>query len=201
MKLFWWNKENGIATFNDENLPLGKYYIKELTAPKGYATNPEIIDIDGTYAGQEVDKIEKQVDFTNIMTKLKIRIVDDETDVDLADTQLVLKDEEGNVIGTYTIDDSGEIEVKGLEKGKQYKIEEIEQRYGYVKDLLFKNEEDPNELTKEKDNLTQEITKINQELKMCRQIKHRNEKWDTEEKEQQKIYERNKDTKTILQKI
>lgn len=49
------------------------------------------------------------------------------------------------------------------------------------------------ELTKEKDNLTQEITKINQELKMCRQIKHRNEKWDTEEKEQQKIYERNKE--------
>lgn len=146
------SNEKGIVTFSDEKLPLGKYYLKELRAPKGYATNPEIVDVDCTYAGQNVEKIEKALEFTNQITKLKIKVTDYETGVDLINTKISLKDEEGNIVGSYTIDKNGEIEVKGLEVGKNYKIEEEKQRDNYVKDLLFTNDvTDSEELIKGKD--------------------------------------------------
>lgn len=146
------SQENGIAVFDDENLPLGKYYIKELKAPRGYATNTEAIEIDCTYEGQDISRIEKNLDFTNQITKLKIKITDYETGVDLVNTKISLKDVEGNVVGIYTIDEKGEIEVKGLEVGKKYIIEEQKQKDNYVKDLLFTNDlSDPNELVKGKE--------------------------------------------------
>ncbi len=144
--------ENGKAYFQDENLPLGKYYVKELKAPKGYATNSQTIDLDCTYQGQEVIKITKQFDFTNQVIKLKIKIVDYETGVGLKNTQIALKDEQRNIIGHYNVDEKGEIEVKGLEVGKKYWVEEEKQRDNYVKDLLFESDTtDPNELVKGKD--------------------------------------------------
>lgn len=146
------SNEDGVATFEDANLPLGKYYIKEQKAPKGYATNPEIVDVDCTYVGQDTEKIEKVMDFTNQITKLKIKVTDHETGVNLKTTQILLKDDQGNIVGSYSIDENGEIEVKGLEIGKQYAIEEEKQRDNYVKDLLFTNDvTDPNELIKGKD--------------------------------------------------
>ncbi len=144
--------ENGVATFNDENLPLGNYYIKELKAPKGYSTNHQTVDVDCTYIGQDNAKVSRSLDFTNIIIKLRIKIFDYETGAVLEGTEFVLRDEEGNIVGTYVMDSSGYIEVKGLEVGKQYTLEESKERYGYVKDLLFTNNtDDPNELVKEKD--------------------------------------------------
>lgn len=144
--------EDGRAIFNDDNLPLGKYYVKELVAPKGYAVNPERVEFDCSYMGQNVTKIEKNAEFTNQKTKLEIRVIDHETEVDLVGTQIALKSEEGNLIGNYTIDSRGKIEVEGLEVGKEYKIEEIQPRKDYVKELLFKeNIGDGNELPKGKE--------------------------------------------------
>lgn len=144
--------EDGRVIFNHDSLPLGKYYIKELVAPKGYAINPERVEFDCSYMGQNVTRIEKNVEFTNQKTKLEIRVIDHETEVDLVGTQIALKSEDGELIGNYTIDNRGKIEVEGLEVGKEYKIEEIQTRKDYVKELLFKeNTEDENELPKGKE--------------------------------------------------
>lgn len=143
--------EDGIASFQDENLPLGKYYVKELQAPRGYVTSLEIMDVNCSYAGQEVDTMVKELEFSNTMTKIKIRVTDYETGANLTNTQVVIRDENGNDLGTYTTDENGEIKVKGFEVGKKYSIGEIKARTGYVKDLLFTNDtEDENELIKSK---------------------------------------------------
>lgn len=144
--------KDGKANFQDENLPLGKYNIRELKAKNGYIMSSETIDMDCSYVGQEIDKIAKEIEFNNTKTKLRIRVTDNETGENLIGTQIVVRDENNNKIGTYTIDEKGIIEVKGLEVGKQYSIEEVKQRNGYTKDILYKNTtSDQNELIKAKD--------------------------------------------------
>lgn len=45
--------KNGLAQFTLD-LPLGKYYVKELTAPDGYVSSEEVLEFDAGYQGQEV---------------------------------------------------------------------------------------------------------------------------------------------------
>lgn len=144
--------KDGKAIFQDENLPLGRYYLKELAPRKGYAMNTDVVQVDATYAGQEVNKITKEIDFTNVKITLRIRVTDYETGANLPNTQILLKNDKEEKIGTYTVDQDGRIEIKGIEAGKQYSIEEVKARNGYVKDLLFVNRtSDTNELVKAKD--------------------------------------------------
>lgn len=56
------------------------------------------------------------------------------------------------------------------------------------------------ELTNEKDKLTQEINKLNEKLKMCKRIEQRNKKWNDEEKEQDEINKRNSELENIKEK-
>ena len=57
--------EQGRAKYT-VNIPLGKYYIKEIEAPAGYKLSTEQVDIDATYKGQDVDKINISAILTNI---------------------------------------------------------------------------------------------------------------------------------------
>ena len=54
---------NGVAVF-ESDLHLGKYYIKEITAPKGYVLSDEVIEIDASYDSKK-DIIEVKRDFFN----------------------------------------------------------------------------------------------------------------------------------------
>ncbi len=47
------------------DLPIGKYYIKEIEAPKGYMLSEEKIEINAGYRGQEVDEINVSKILTN----------------------------------------------------------------------------------------------------------------------------------------
>ena len=47
------SNEKGKAAFT-LNLPLGRYYVKELQAPAGYVSSDEILEFDATYQGQDV---------------------------------------------------------------------------------------------------------------------------------------------------
>lgn len=59
---------NGKAVFK-EDLPLGKYYVKELEAPEGYILSEEIVHIDGAYdsekGGQDVEMQIHEAAFQN----------------------------------------------------------------------------------------------------------------------------------------
>ena len=61
-------KEDGTAKFA-EDLPLGKYYIKEIEAPEGYLLSEETVLIDGSYeselGGQTVEIQKHQVKIFN----------------------------------------------------------------------------------------------------------------------------------------
>lgn len=74
--------ENGYA--ESDLLYLGKYEIKEISAPFGYVKNPEIQAVELTYAGQEIeirDTIEKHFlnDYQGIEISLKKVMEHDET--------------------------------------------------------------------------------------------------------------------------
>ena len=61
-------KEDGTAKFA-EDLPLGKYYIKEIEAPEGYLLSEETVLIDGSYGsklgGQTVEIQKHQIEIFN----------------------------------------------------------------------------------------------------------------------------------------
>ena len=48
--------KNGLAQITLD-LPLGKYYVKELQAPDGYVSSDEILEFDASYQGQDVKVI------------------------------------------------------------------------------------------------------------------------------------------------
>lgn len=60
--------EDGCAVFH-EDLPLGRYYVKELKAPEGYILSDSQVEIDGSYesakGGQNVEKQTYHVTFEN----------------------------------------------------------------------------------------------------------------------------------------
>ncbi len=56
--------ENGKAKYSVD-LPLGKYYIKEIEAPEKYMLSEEKIEIDATYRGQEIEEINVNKVLTN----------------------------------------------------------------------------------------------------------------------------------------
>ena len=65
--------ENGKAKYTID-LPLGKYYIKEIEAPEKYMLSEEKIEIDATYRGQEITTINVDKILTNRKTVLDFSI-------------------------------------------------------------------------------------------------------------------------------
>ncbi len=64
---------NGKATTTE--LYLGKYEIKEITAPYGYVLNSEPIIVELTYAGQNIEVTNKSADFNNKRQKIDINLI------------------------------------------------------------------------------------------------------------------------------
>ena len=75
--------EDGKATFSFD-LPFGKYYVKELEAPAGYVSSEQVLDVDFSYQGQDIDVVELTSEFLNQPTKVSITKVDTATGVDLS---------------------------------------------------------------------------------------------------------------------
>ena len=141
------SQADGKITF-DNNLPLANYYIKEIQAPAGYATDNTQIDIKATYEDDQKSEILREIDFVNKKTTVKILVKDFETDVPLTEMGLVLKDNEGREIQTWVTKENGEYVIKGLEAGKEYTLVENSIKYGYTENVLIKVEPDENELEK-----------------------------------------------------
>ena len=62
--------ENGKASF-EKDLPLGKYYLKELTAPEGYLLTEKNIEIDASYTGEKGGQtVSKQIHMAEYQNKI-----------------------------------------------------------------------------------------------------------------------------------
>ena len=50
--------ENGTCAVFTLDLPLGKYYVKELKAPAGFVSSDEILNFDASYQGQNTTVVQ-----------------------------------------------------------------------------------------------------------------------------------------------
>ncbi|SFQ08675.1 Cna protein B-type domain-containing protein [Lachnospiraceae bacterium XBB1006] len=138
--------EEGKAQFMLD-LPLGKYYVKELEAPTGYVTTPEVFEVDATYKGPEVDLITVEHEFFDKPTRVEISKQDITGEHELKGAKLSILDANGNVVTSWKSDGKPHYMEK-LPLG-DYVLREEAAPYGYkiASDVKF-TVEDKDEIQK-----------------------------------------------------
>ena len=114
------------------DLPLGKYYVKELAAPAGFVSSDEVLDFDATYQGQDVEVVELKSIKKNQPTTVEITKSDATTGVELSGAYLTVTDSEGNVVDSWTSDKDAPHVIKRLHVGETYTLREEFAPYGYL---------------------------------------------------------------------
>lgn len=126
------SNEKGKAAFTLD-LPLGRYYVKELQAPAGYVSSDEILEFDATYQGQDVKTIKLKSVKKNQPTTVEVTKADITTGTELDGASMSVLDKDGNVIDSWTsVKDSPHV-IKRLQVGKTYILREELASYGYLR--------------------------------------------------------------------
>ena len=126
------SNEKGKAAFTLD-LPLGRYYVKELQAPAGYVSSDEILEFDATYQGQDVKTIKLESVKKNRPTTVEVTKADITTGTELDGASMSVLDKDGNVIDSWTsVKDSPHV-IKRLQVGKTYILREELAPYGYLR--------------------------------------------------------------------
>ena len=126
------SNEKGKAAFTLD-LPLGRYYVKELQAPAGYVSSDGILEFDATYQGQDVKTIKLKSVKKNQPTTVEVTKADITTGTELDGASMSVLDKDGNVIDSWTsVKDSPHV-IKRLQVGKTYILREELAPYGYLR--------------------------------------------------------------------
>lgn len=120
----------GKAVFNSD-LPLNLFEIRENKAPIGYASTEQVIELDATYQGQDIEVIRLNAMFENEITKTEISKKDATTSEELPGAHLTLKEKDGPIFETWISGNEPHI-VVGLEPGKTYELYEVSSPYGFA---------------------------------------------------------------------
>lgn len=122
---------DGSVTFLSD-LPCGKYYVKELLAPKGYLLSEEIYEFDASYTGPDGSAVLPFFhDFYDTPIMVPFHKLDSTDGSPLAGAALVVTDESGTVVDEWLSD--GKVHyIRNLESGKRYTITETEAPSGYA---------------------------------------------------------------------
>lgn len=120
----------GKAVFNSD-LPLNLFEIRENKAPIGYASTDQVIKLDATYQGQNIEVIKLSALFENEITKTEISKKDATTSEELPGAHLTLKEKDGPIFDTWISGNEPHI-VVGLEPGKTYELYEESSPYGFA---------------------------------------------------------------------
>lgn len=124
--------EDGKATFSFD-LPFGKYYVKELEAPAGYVSSEQVLDVEFSYQGQEIDVVELTSEFLNQPTKVSITKVDTATEVELSGATLMVLDKDGEMVDSWKSVKGEAHVIRGLKVGETYTLREETAPYGYLR--------------------------------------------------------------------
>ena len=126
------SNEKGKAAFTLD-LPLGRYYVKELQAPAGYVSSDEILEFDATYQGQDVKTIKLKSVKKNQPTTVEVTKADITTGTELDGASMSVLDKDGNVIDSWTSVKDFPHVIKRLQVGKTYILREELAPYGYLR--------------------------------------------------------------------
>lgn len=114
------------------DLPLGKYYVKELKAPAGFVSSDEVLSFDATYQGQDVQVVELKSVKKNEPTSVEVTKSDITTGVELSGAFLSVIDKDGNVVESWTSKADEPHVIKYLVAGETYILREEFAPYGYL---------------------------------------------------------------------
>lgn len=124
--------EKGSITF-EADLPLGKYYVKELEAAPGYLLNEELYEVDLTYKDQEVNVITSVIAVTDEPITVEIRKTDITTGEEIEGAHMQVIDAEGNVFEEWVSAKEPHI-IYGIPTGDYTLVEtQAPTKDGYVK--------------------------------------------------------------------
>ena len=135
----------------DEDIPLGKYYVRELEAPLGYFTATADVDVDASYAGSKGGQTKAvqlhNVVFENYVTKTVITKLDLTNGKELPGATLEIYEVNIDSNGDPVLDNGEEVLtkvdswvsktegghlIKGLVLGRTYILREVKPAKGYV---------------------------------------------------------------------
>lgn len=157
--------ENGDITYEENDIPLGNYYIKEITEPYGYLKTEETIEIRMPSTQEKEIKIETTQE--KIKTPTKVNLIFKYGEEQVKDIEFTIKDKEGKEIASTKEEGIKKIEkretgyyVENIKAG-EYEIEEekVPNEQGYVKikkqEIQIKNVEEKQEIK-----IEQEVSKV-----------------------------------------
>lgn len=132
--------KDGKLTFVSD-LPLGKYYVQEFTAPKGYVKSGKVFDVDASYQGDDKKVIEFEAEFENKPIKVQISKTDITGGNELEGAVLSVIDADGNLVEKWTSGKEPHM-IEKLPAGK-YILREETAPFGYViaQDIEFEVKE------------------------------------------------------------
>ena len=130
--------ENGQAKCTLD-LPLGRYYVKELHAPAGFVSSDEILSFDASYQGQDIQTVELKAVKKNEPTVVEITKSDITTGEELDGAYLQVLDQNGNIIDSWESSKDEPHVIKRLTVGETYTLREEFAPYGYLvaNDITF----------------------------------------------------------------
>lgn len=132
--------KDGKLTFVSD-LPLGKYYVQELTAPKGYVKSDKVFDVDASYQGDDKEVIEFEAEFENKPIKVQISKTDITGSNEIEGAVLSIIDADGKLVEKWTSGKEPHM-IEKLPAGK-YTLREETAPFGYViaQDIEFEVKE------------------------------------------------------------
>ncbi len=115
-----------------DNLPLGKYYLKEVKSNNDNVFDDTTYDIELKYKDQYTEKINYEIDINNYLNKGKVIIhkLDTNTNEVIANTLIEIRNKDNVIVYKGYTDTNGMIVIDDLSYGEYY-IAEIEASTGY----------------------------------------------------------------------
>lgn len=114
------------------NLPLGNYYLKEITTTNNHILEDNPYDIELKYKDEDTKIVTKNIKIKNYLSKgvLTINKYDSRTNIGIENTLIEIHTKDNNVIYKGYTDKNGQIILKDIPYGEYY-LSELEASTGY----------------------------------------------------------------------
>lgn len=115
-----------------KKLPLGSYYVKEISSSKGNVVSDKKYDVLLTYKDQYTEEINYKLVVNNYLNKGKLIInkYEKNSDIRIPNTLMEIRDKKGRVVYNGYTDGNGQIIIDNLPYGEYY-LSEVEASTGY----------------------------------------------------------------------